>query len=183
MSLNFIIRPAVIEDAGNILEFARQVITNSDMLLITPEEYTYTLEYEQNWIQKAAENPDALIIVAEVDGQIAGMLDTRRNARKRIAHWCEFGMSVGAAYRSQGIGTALVEYLVKWAQAHPAIEQVRLQVFADNAHAIQLYKKMGFVQDGYQLRTCKMEDGSYKDNIQMGLMVKPAVAVPPLVSR
>ncbi len=45
-------------------------------------------------------------------------------------------------------------------------------MFAHNTRAINLYRKLGFVEEGRGLRAFKLADGAYYDDIQMVRWVK-----------
>jgi ribosomal protein S18 acetylase RimI-like enzyme len=76
-------------------------------------------------------------------------------------------MGVLAEYRSQGIGQALLETLLSWAQARGGIEKVCLSVHADNQRAISLYKKLGFEVEGIRKRETCFGPGQYADAVLM----------------
>ncbi len=44
-------------------------------------------------------------------------------------------MSVNKVWRNQGVGKALLEALIEWAEREPLLEKLRLEVFATNEHA------------------------------------------------
>jgi ribosomal protein S18 acetylase RimI-like enzyme len=50
---------------------------------------------------------------------------------------------VAPAYRSQGIGTAIIEILIRLA-AYTPFEEVEIGVMAANKRALALYKRLGF---------------------------------------
>lgn len=58
---------------------------------------------------------------------------------------------VDEAYRGQGIGSKLMEELIRYGEAH-GIEAFTLEVRAGNASAIALYEKYGFVCEGVRPR-------------------------------
>lgn len=81
-------------------------------------------------------------------------------------------MSVNRAWRDRGVGRALLLILIAWAEQHPALEKLCLQVFATNTRAIALYTSLGFREEGRQVRGVKMEAGEYRDVLLMGRFVK-----------
>ena len=76
-------------------------------------------------------------------------------------------MSVHPNYQGLGIGKQLIETLLDWARNNKQIEKVVLQVFATNGRAIDLYRTMGFVEEGRHIKAIKQPDGTYVDVIQM----------------
>ncbi|MFD1427841.1 GNAT family N-acetyltransferase [Kroppenstedtia sanguinis] len=84
------------------------------------------------------------------------------------SHTGFFGMSVSQPWRGRGVGSALLQTLLDWAETHPTIEKVCLEVFADNDRAISLYHRLGFQEEGRWNRQVKTGEGKYVDLLQMG---------------
>jgi RimJ/RimL family protein N-acetyltransferase len=166
------IRTGVPSDAVLILEHMKRVAGESDQLLVTPEEVTLSEEEERAWIQQQADNPRHLLLVAEVDARIVGMLDFHGSPRKRLAHQGSFGISVQKRWQGFGIGRRLMETMIRWAEQHPTLEKVCLEVYATNEVAIQLYRNFGFQEEGRRHRQVKLDDSTYVDLIQMYKFVK-----------
>ena len=169
----FTVRTGEPSDATQILTFARAVSAEDIYSLITLDEFTFTDEQEIAWLQQMKEKPGSLVIVAELEGEIVGMLDFTSGHRKRIAHTGDFGMSVGKAYREDGIGRAMLESLIAWVSAHPTLEKINLKVHSTNSRAISLYQKLGFIEEGRQLRDLKYKQDQYVDTVLMAMQVKP----------
>ena len=79
--------------------------------------------------------------------------------------------------RRRDEGQDLLEYallvaLITWAEQHPVLEKVCLQVFATNTRAIALYTSLGFKEEGRQRRDVKLETGVYVDVFLMAKFVK-----------
>ena len=76
-------------------------------------------------------------------------------------------MSVRESWQKMGVGTALLQCLLEWAEANALIEKVGLAVFSDNLPAINLYRKFGFIEEGRQPRQIKMGQDTYQDLVLM----------------
>lgn len=159
-------------DAQAIMDFAALLFASTDQVLTTPQEYHITLEQEVNWIKALRENKKGFLLIAEKEGKVIGLLDFCVKPKVKMAHTGEFGMSVHPDFQSRGIGKAMLEALLKWANHEPEIEKVMLQVFATNSKAIALYIKCGFKEEGRQLKAIKQANGDYVDLIQMGFWLK-----------
>jgi ribosomal protein S18 acetylase RimI-like enzyme len=90
-----------------------------------------------------------------------------------MAHHGHFGIGVCEAWRSRGIGRALIRTLLDWAETSDTIEKVCLGVFAENTRARALYRSMGFFEEGRRLAEFRTAPGRYSDDIQMFRFVKP----------
>jgi RimJ/RimL family protein N-acetyltransferase len=100
----------------------------------------------------------------------------RNGNRQRLAHHGTLGIDVHGDFRGRGIGAELMKVLLDWAAANPLIEKVCLGTFANNAGARKLYERLGFREEGRQLRFFKMAPGEYADDVQMSIYTKPAMA-------
>jgi RimJ/RimL family protein N-acetyltransferase len=82
--------------------------------------------------------------VAIADGEVAGWCDIRRQSRATRAHCGTLGMGILPAYRDKGLGARLMRRTLDAAR-QCGLHRVELNVHADNARAIALYEKIGFV--------------------------------------
>jgi RimJ/RimL family protein N-acetyltransferase len=115
---------------------------------------------------------NSLAIVATVGDEIVGSLTFDGGRRERLRHVGEFGISVAQAYAGQGIGKALIEYMLAWAERGGVVRKINLKVRVDNAPAIGLYERMGWVTEGRTTRDTLIE-GEFNDCLMMGRDVDP----------
>lgn len=162
----------LVGEGEEVLKTVRVIMEKSEHLLTTPEEFTYTVEQENEMLENYLKHPDKVIIVPKVDGKIVGMMNFSCGSRKRVAHQGEFGMSVHPDFQGIGIGKAMLEALVSWAIENPRIECLRLRVHAKNFKAINLYKSFKFIEEGREIKGMKYGDGDYDDIISMAREVK-----------
>jgi RimJ/RimL family protein N-acetyltransferase len=87
------------------------------------------------------------------------------------------GMLVAASHRGRGIGRALLDAALRWAQANkkPAL---RLGVFPDNVAALALYRAAGFVELRYEAAALPRRNGPPRDVIWMRRVLAPAPLAP-----
>ena len=107
-----------------------------------------------------------------VDGEMVGGLTFDGGRRPRLRHAGEFGISVAQAYAGLGIGRAMIEYMIAWAEASGVVRKINLKVRVDNAAAIRLYERMGWVHEGRTTRDTII-DGRFNDCLLMGRAVDP----------
>lgn len=105
------------------------------------------------------------IIGARVVGH-AG-LEVHRSSRAHCAH---LGLAVHDAYHGRGVGAALLQGLLDCADASLGLRRIDLTVFSDNTPAIALYRKFGFVEEGYS-RGFALRDGLLADVLHMARLV------------
>ncbi|MHC4620595.1 MAG: GNAT family N-acetyltransferase [Planctomycetota bacterium] len=161
------VRTAAPDDARAALELAHIILTEDLYNIRRLEEFKMTVEAEREWIQKHLDSPGQIILLAELNGAIVGMLGFENSSRRRLAHRGTLHMSVRPQHRRKGIATALMQSLLEWAQKDPVIEKVKLVVFATNRPALTLYRKMGFREEGRRIKEIKIADGKYVDEILM----------------
>jgi L-phenylalanine/L-methionine N-acetyltransferase len=108
-----------------------------------------------------------LVLVAESAGAvvgIAGLHPIGPNLRRR--HAMSLGITVSGPAQGQGVGTALMSALMHYADHWGHVLRVELTVFADNAAAIALYRRHGFVQEGRH-HAYALRGGQYADVLSM----------------
>ncbi|WP_312360549.1 GNAT family protein [Agrobacterium sp.] len=106
--------------------------------------------------------------VAIADGEVAGWCDIRRQSRATRAHCGTLGMGILPAYRDKGLGGRLMRPTLDAAR-QCGLHRVELSVHADNARAIALYEKIGFVHEG-RGRDAVLIDGRYIDSLNMAII-------------
>jgi RimJ/RimL family protein N-acetyltransferase len=168
----FIIRRPTEDDAENIIIYTKILFSSTDQVLTTLEEYNITIEAERLWINSFKENPNALVLIAEIKSEIVGMLFFISNPKRKTSHTGEFGVSVHPRFQGCGIGRILIELLLSWARENSQIEKVYLSVLHTNQKAIHLYKSLGFIEEGRQIKGVKQLSGEYADIVQMYIETK-----------
>ncbi|MEB9465008.1 GNAT family protein [Bacillus cereus] len=166
-----IIREAKERDAERILDSASKALINAPYMLSTVEDVKKVrIDAIQKTLKAYHENPNYVQFIAEVDGKLVGAIDFKNGNKEKINHQGAFAMTILPEYRNYGIGRALLETLINWAKNNSKIEKVCLEVMEDNLGAIQLYKNLGFFEEGRKAKGVKL-DGSYQDLILMALFV------------
>src|SRR5690606_30645088 len=95
-----------------------------------------------------ARDPDTVELVAEVEGRTVGHLGILTNRAPRRKHVASFGIGVHPDFQGCGVGRALMTELINLADNWLNLVRVELSVASDNAAAIALYEKFGFVTEG-----------------------------------
>lgn len=104
-----------------------------------------SMNEELKWATKLLKDireRNALASVAEINGKIVGMCDVRTESIMEKQHVGSVGIAVNEGYRSIGIGTALVNDIIRKSKGR--FEILRLDLFAINRKALGLYAKSGF---------------------------------------
>jgi RimJ/RimL family protein N-acetyltransferase len=168
------IRAAAESDAAAMIAYMQR-LTNEPHNNLTwdPGQWTMTVEAEREFMARQNGAGDhGVFVVAEIGGEMVGAAQLRRGTRPANHHAAGLGISIDAAWRRRGIGTALLAHLLAWARAHGVV-RVELKVFTRNAGAIRLYERFGFVQEGRHPHAfCKQ--GVWVEELTMGLILPGA---------
>lgn len=168
---SILIREAVVRDAFALLEMVKNYLEDSPYIPKSTSEFQLTVAQEEVWIQSFLDAPNSLLLVAEFENQLIGNIDLTGNKRQVMQHNALVGMGMLIEWRNQGLGSALMRAAIDWAISNPLLENLQLEVYAENLAGINLYQKMGFKQCGVIPNLFK-ENGHYCDSIMMTLLVK-----------
>jgi RimJ/RimL family protein N-acetyltransferase len=111
---------------------------------------------------------DAAQFVAADGGTVVGWADIFPEWADAVRHCGTLGMGLLPPYRGQGIGRRLLAACIDKAQAK-GITRIELAARADNARAIALYERMGFVHEALKRRAMRFDGVDY-DAAQMCLL-------------
>lgn len=131
------------------------------------------MPYPSEWvwrqrIEDAAQAPaDELLLVAELEGALVGIAGLHRvGPSPRRAHARTLGLWVRPEAQGRGVGRALLQALIDYAERWAGVRRLELTVNVDNPRAIALYRRCGFVEEG-RLRAYALRDGEYVDCLTM----------------
>ena len=156
-------------DAEALLEYLKTTAGETPYLTREPEEVRTSLEEEVEFIRRKQDDPRGLMLLAFVDGQLAGTCSfaavNNRN-RNRNRHRCAVGIALYQKFWGMGIGTALLGEILDMAKS-AGYEQAELEAVSANAPAAALYRKFGFETTGTVPRAFRYGDGTYADFLFM----------------
>ena len=127
------------------------------------------LESTRSWVRQMLSGDGVQRFAISGEEDVVGWCDIARNRMDGFRHAARMGMGVLPDYRGAGLGRRLLVETLDAARAL-GIERVELEVFASNAAAIALYRKIGFVVEGTKKRARKI-DGEYDDDLIMALFL------------
>lgn len=126
-------------------------------------------EMEREFEQNIAEPPaDVISFVIQAGGRPVGDIDLFQvDERNRVAM---VGLGIwSAADRGKGYGYDALSSVVTWAFDHLNLQRIELHCDPQNAPALRVYERCGFVVEG-TLRKRHFEHGAYHDELVMGLL-------------
>lgn len=155
------IRPARPGDAAPICDIYNQAIEDR---VATLETTRRTPEERREWL--AARGPRHPVVVAELDGEVAGWGSLNAfNPRAVYDAVADFSVYVGRRHRGQGLGRALLEHLIDRARALEYHKLV-LAALPFNEAGMALYRTAGFATVGVYREQGRL-DGRWVDVIVM----------------
>ena len=144
--MSIVIKKATSDDAEYILEFLKQVGSETDNLSFGREGLPFSVESEAEYIRQMEKSNDDIMILALKDNKIVGNATLNRLPR-RMSHRGEISVCVLKECWSKGIGSQLLCEIINFAKNNK-FGIIDLQVRSDNLHAIHIYKKYGFEKYG-----------------------------------
>ena len=166
-NLVWTLRCPTINDAVELSNLRVRIDGETEFLDREPGEDLLTPEKCAELIQDDTMAERTLFLVAEVEGQLVGFTRCVGSKLKRFHHKAEFGICILQEYCGHGIGKALMERVLEWADS-VSIKKVSLTVVQTNTNAIQLYQKLGFVEEGILINDRIHKDGNYYNTVLMG---------------
>ena len=164
---SLLIRKAEPDDAEEILEYMEKISGESRNLLFAPGELKMTVEDEKSLLENLRYSNDSVMLVGELNGRIVCAAQaTRKGSKMRIRHRGGIAAAVLKEHWSKGIGQCLMNEIIGFALT-VGIEQLELEVRSDNAAAIALYKKSGFVTTGKIPGFMKIDDEYFDVDIMV----------------
>lgn len=167
------IRSPKMEDAEPMLSYLYRITGQTPYLMNYPEETSkYTLEGEIALFEGMNKAPNQAMILCEVDGQLAANCMIRWGSHIKTRHRASLAISVLKEYWNLGIGTRLMEELLRIAKNQPQLMQVELEFIEGNTRARALYEKMGFRITGVKPNAICLKDGTLLDEYMMMYEIK-----------
>ena len=144
--MSITIEKATCADAADLLQFLKQIGSETDNLSFGSEGLPFTTEAEAAYLSRIENSGDSVMLLAKENGKIVGSASLSRLLR-RMNHRGDFSVSVLKEYWNRGIGSQLLLEIIKFAKEN-SFEIIDLQVRSDNIAAIHVYEKFGFKKIG-----------------------------------
>ncbi|MBQ9408873.1 MAG: GNAT family N-acetyltransferase [Clostridia bacterium] len=158
------------EDIEGTLEYLKISAAETEFILRTPEECAkYTYEGEKAFFEARNESPNGLMLMAVVDGRVAGNCEINFRTGAKTRHRADIGIALIREFWNLGIGTRMFEALIEAARAREGVTQLELEFVEGNDRARHLYEKMGFRITGLRPDAIRLSDGRFVNEYQMTL--------------
>lgn len=158
-----IIRPIVPADAKALFDLRLTSLkTNPEAFGADYDETLKTHTVESYAERIPSSDSDNLIIGAELDGELVGIIGFVRETRPKTQHTgIIWGVFVHPKARGHGIGKKMMQAIMTHAHQCDDLTQVALSVVTDNQAALKLYENLGFITWGTQPDALRVHGTSY----------------------
>jgi tRNA-Thr(GGU) m(6)t(6)A37 methyltransferase TsaA len=154
-------------DAPAALAFVNALSAEQTYVLLQGEQMT--IEQEQGWVDSCLARlaaGTAITIFVFAGEQYVGSAQIERGEMVK-SHIGFLGISMAPEWRGIGLGTLLMETVIKEAERYlGGLRMIQLDVFANNERGIRLYQRLGFTEYG-RLPEAIHHRGNYVDLISM----------------
>jgi len=167
-----ILRNCEYDDGEAVFDIYTETHGETDFLLAYPDESSFTVAQERDFLKSSAESERGIQLCAEIDGKLVGLAGLEPLGSKyKIRHRGEIGISILKDFWGMGLGYQMMEVLMECALS-VGITQVELQVVSDNERGLALYKKLGFKEFGRNKKGLNSRISGYQELIYMSLELK-----------
>ncbi|WP_055069918.1 GNAT family N-acetyltransferase [Clostridium massiliamazoniense] len=162
--MEVIIRAIHIKDAKDINEMRVMDGVKENILSITSERISKSEEF----IESLGNNDHTYVAEIFENGKskVVGICGLSISQNPRLKHCGVIGIMVNKNYQKKGIGRMLLEKVIDLADNWLMLVRLELSVFCDNERAINLYKSLGFVEEGIK-KYAAIRNGKYDDEFIM----------------
>jgi len=161
-----IIRLATAEDARDLMTMKLDYLDDTKTIPLFQSEYPNEVVNELNLIKRLEIEKNSVLFVAENNNKLIGNIDLNGNQRLKLFHTGVVGMGIREEWRGKGVGTALLEAVIKWSEINMFIKLLWLEVYDSNEAGKALYRKMGFHECGI-MKNFFHEGNDFIDKITM----------------
>ncbi len=146
-----------------------------ELLKEKPETFIFlnkvpSLKEEKKWLkmEKYEIRKGELVQLVAYDGKkIIGIASARRKMQ-RDREKAEIGIAIIKNYRRNGLGGKMLDEVIKSAKRKLKTRILYLKTIAENEHALNLYKRAGFIEIA-RLKKWQKYRGKYQDLVYMKL--------------
>lgn len=130
-------------------------------------DFIYTFDIQRKWFNKIKDDEKNIYLIAESSRRFGEARINNLDAKNKK---CEIGAHIGEQdFKGKGLGKEIFKALTDYCFNELGMNKVYLRVFKFNEIAINLYKKLGFKEEGI-LRKDIFKKGKYEDIIIMSVL-------------
>ncbi len=165
------IRSALPGDGVKIHAYLRALGESTPFILTNAADMREPEVYEQNAQKSADGSMYVLNAIDPENGKIIACTSLHPGSRAKIAHAAGLGTGVLPEWQGVGLGSWMLNRAIEDMKNRPDILRLELTVMNGNDHARRMYEQAGFAVEGVKPRSIRQPDGSFNDEILMGMWV------------
>lgn len=150
-------------DSESFVEFYNKLASETDYLVISPEEISEKAEKAMEMIEK--DNEYKKVFIALEDDKIVGFIGIKRCHFAKLRHIAKLMIGVLDDYKKQGIGTKLLSFAENWAKERN-VKRLEITVIEENDAGVEFFEEMDFEKEGTRENAVKIK-GEYFDELFM----------------
>lgn len=156
------------DDVLDMLEYLIKTCGETDFLIRYPEECcAISPEQERQFVEQINLSDNQAMIGCFIARRLVGTCSITFMNRIKTRHRAVIGISVLKEYWGLGIGTKMMEELIRMAEKQEYVTQMELDFIEGNTRAQRLYEKMGFRITGAHPDAIRLKDGTTRNECQM----------------
>ncbi|KRN02403.1 acetyltransferase [Levilactobacillus senmaizukei DSM 21775 = NBRC 103853] len=171
MSEEVAIRLPEATESAALLTLLEQLQGESDTFVLADAADRMTAAQEAEQLRQIQHSSRHLLLVASLGRELLGVCSISPTTQGHVG---ELGVAVLQNYWHQGIGTALVDEALYWAETASSLDAVGLTVQTRNVAAVKLYEKLGFERTDMPTETVTTAEGEQVTAVQMVFPIQPA---------
>lgn len=174
-NFKFSIKDGAPNEAEELISFVQRISGESDFFAYGQGEYHMPVEQLEKILESFEASDSKHYLVARTADTVLGILTFTSGLSPRTAHCGDVAIYIRKSFWSEGIGSQLMDFLIQRLVGFKKPKKINLRVRSDNARAIAMYTKKGFLEEGIVSKdTCI--GGVFYDHLMMGLFIDPACA-------
>lgn len=142
-----LLRSMKAEEADDLIGFSEAMFARHKEMN-NPEERQLLWEQSRNWIRGHNESIGKIIIAAYYEGELIGVLNYDSEVHDMTTSFSALGINIRSNWTGKGIGAAMMDAFLKWAEEEHGVVKVSLSVYSVNERAIRFYRRFGFEETG-----------------------------------
>ena len=155
-------------DIQGILDYLYVSAGETEFILRYPEECSrYTPEGEKALFDRMNASDSEAMLVCLVEGKVAGNCQIAWSKGIKTRHRASVAIALLREYWNQGIGTRMLQELIRIAEENEHILQLELDFVEGNTRARALYEKVGFRITGVRPNAIRLRDGTLLNEYSM----------------
>lgn len=161
----YIIRAIEASDARSFIHLQEEIFEQTDFMYNIQDELDLTVQQLRKNLTYWKQLRNRTILLCVLNGNFAGYVVIHGYKHSKNKHVASIHLAVKEEFQGKGIGLALMEAVEKWSKQRE-ISRLELCVMEHNDIALNLFRKLGYQQEGIRKNAIKL-DGRYMNEYSL----------------